>query len=892
MELERWRQIDALFGAALERTAEDRRQFLDQACDDADLRREVEALLASESDLEGFLETPVAGSLTAEIDGADVGAMIGPYRIEREIASGGMGTVYLAIRADDEFQRRVAIKIVRSGMRSAALIRRFHGERQILANLDHPAIARLYDGATTADGRPYLVMEYIEGLPVDEYCDREQLSIRQRIDLFRVICSAVHYAHQNLVVHRDIKPSNILVTAGGAPRLLDFGIAKLLDPEALPVTIEATLTGQRPMTPQYASPEQVRGGTITTASDVYSLGVLLYLLLAGRLPYDLTGLSASEVERVLAEAEPKPPSTAVGDAAPPGSPSAAAPRPAKRLAGAQQLRWRLAGDLDNIVLKALAKEPSRRYGSVEQLSEDLRRHLVGLPVLARPKTLGYRLSSYLRRHRLLVGVAALIFALVTAFAAVTARQAAHAARQRDLAQAERDKAEKVSGFLIDLFRDVDPWAGDGDTVTAREILDRGTERIEQQLADQPELRASLFDAVGTVYLHLGLFDQAKPLLDAALTARERSFGGDHVEVATTLHHIAMLHLNQGRYNESEELLLRALAIREKAARVAAEAGRRNHIVGWDMAPRDRTPPADDPEIGLILCQLSGVYRAQGRFDEGEESARRALAILKRTLDRGHPEIARALRALAGIHARKGENSEAERLLGEALEIDLETLGEVHWSTASTYSNLGYLLRTRGEYEESEDRYRRALAAWGKLRPEGHPRFADALVGLANTYRVQGRHAEAEAELRRALPHYQRVLGDEHALVANCLYELGNVLLAQDQLAEAEPFLIRARGVRERVLPADHPWVAESLRGLADLRRAQGRHGEAEPLYRRALEIWEEHPRHEGTQGIPDAYAALLRATGRPEAATELEQRAILEAAPAGDRAATVTRGGD
>ncbi len=880
MEAERWRQIDALFGKALEHAPEERVRFLDSACGaDAGLRREVEALLASESDLEGFLETPVVASQGGTIGD---GATIGPYRVEREIARGGMGTVYLAVRDDDEFQRRVAIKILQSGIRSTASIQRFHRERQILASLDHPGIGRLYDGGTTQDRRPFLVMEYIEGLPVDDYCDREQLQVRQRVELFRHICSAVHYAHQNLVVHRDIKPSNILVTADGKPRLLDFGIAKLLAPEAFPLTVEATLTGQRPMTPQYASPEQVKGTTVTTASDVYSLGVLLYLLMAGRLPYDLAGLSPSEVERVLVEEEPEPPSTAVAVSRRPHSKGRAAPEHAvpehaatetlpesrstdaptleeRRGARAQQLRRRLSGDLDNIILKALSKDPSRRYGSAEQLSEDLKRHLMGLPVLARPRTLGYRLSSYLRRHRLLVAVVALILALVTAFAVVTARQAAHTARQRDLAEAERDKAEKVSRFLIDLFRDVDPWAGDGETVTAREILDHGAAKIEQRLADQPELRASLLDAVGTVYLHLGLFDQAAPLLEAALAAREALLGEDHLEVATSAHHLASLHLNQSRYQDAEELLLRALRIRENTAL-----------------------SADDPELGLILSSLSGVYRSQGRFEEGEASARRALVILKLTLETGHPEIARALRALAGIHARRGENQEAERLLEEALAIDLETFGEVHWSTASTYSNLGYLLRERGEYDQSEDSYRRSLAAWEKLRPEGHPRLADALVGLANTYRVQGRYTEAETKLRRALQHYQRDLGDEHALVANCLYEIGNVLAVQERLDEAEPFLIRARDVRERVLPAGHPWIAESLRGLADLRRTQERYAEAEPLYRRALAIWQQHPHHEGTQGIPESYVALLRATGHPQAAAEIEYRAATARRAGGD----------
>ncbi len=874
MDPERWHQIDAVFGAALERAPKERAAFLDRECrEDPELRREVEALLASESDLGDFLETPVAGQSEAgaDFEGASAaGQSIGRYRIEREIGRGGMGAVYLAVRADDEFQRRVAIKVSRPGVRSADLIRRFHSERQILANLDHPAIAKLFDGATTRDGRPYLVMEYIEGLPVDEYCDRERLSIRQRIELFRVICSAVYYAHQNLVVHRDIKPTNILVNAAGEPRLLDFGIAKLLDPAAFQVPVAATVTGLRPMTPQYASPEQVQGAAITTASDVYSLGVLLYLLLAGRLPYDLDGLSPSEVERVLNQEEPEPPSTAVArplrEAASDTPPESAIQAVRRRGGSLQQLRRRLSGDLDNIVLMALAKDPSRRYGSVEQLSEDLRNHLEGLPVMARPKTLGYRLSSYLRRHRLLVGTAALILVLLASFALAMARQAADTARQRDRAEAERDRAEQVSQFLIDLFRDVDPWAADANQVTARQILDRGAEKIEQRLADQPELRASLLDAVGTLYLHLGLFDQASPLLDAALAARESLLGTEHLEVAVTLQHLALLALNQGRYEESEERFLRALSIRERTDR-AAVAGAAATTEGGDPV----RPPAD-PEIGIILSSLSTVYRSQGRFAEGEDYGRRALDILKRTLDPSHPEIARGLRALAGIHARQGDHLEAERLLEEALAIDIRNFGEAHWSTASTYSNLGYLLRQRAEYQQSEEYYRRSMAAWEQLWPDGHPRLADALVGLANTFRDQGRYADAETQLRQALPYYEDMLGGEHSLVGNCLFELGNVLSLQGRLAEAEPFLLRALTVRERALSADHPWVAESLRGLADLRRSQGRPVRAEALYRRALSIWQQHPGHEGTQGIPESYAALLRAAGRLEEAAELESR--------------------
>ncbi len=314
MNPERWRRIDAIFEAALERAPEGRSSFLAEACgDDAGLRREVETLLAADGKAEAFMEAPaslddILGDRSGE---AEEGAAIGPYRIVRRLDRGGMGIVYLATRADDVYQRQVAIKVLSPGMRTASLVRRFRSERQILASLDHPNIAKLFEGGTTPGGYPYLVMEYIEGLPIDEYCDRRRLAVRERLEIFHKVCSAVHYAHQNLVVHRDIKPSNILVTVAGEPRLLDFGIAKLLDPEAFPYSVEITSTGHRPMTPHYASPEQVRGEAITTATDVYSLGVVLYQLLAGRLPHRLTGLPVREVERILSEDAPSRPSTAV-----------------------------------------------------------------------------------------------------------------------------------------------------------------------------------------------------------------------------------------------------------------------------------------------------------------------------------------------------------------------------------------------------------------------------------------------------------------------------------------------------------------------------------------------------------------------------------------------------
>ncbi len=846
---ERWQRIDALLEAAMERPPEDRRSFLDAACgDDGELRREVEELLAADRRAVDFLETPAA---------VEVGATLGPYRLERAIGAGGMGTVYQAVRDDGVYRRRVAIKLLNPGPASAGLARRFRGERQILASLDHPYVARLFDGGTAADGRPYLVMEYVDGEPIDDYCDRHALSVRRRLELFRKVCSAVHYAHQNLVVHRDIKPSNILVDAAGEPRLLDFGIAKLLDPEAFPLTVEATVAGLQPMTPYYASPEQLSGQAITTATDVYSLGVVLYRLLTGCLPHEVEGAAPRTVDRgpsyrVLATGEePLKPSTAVrrGPASRSGGPPAGHGGDRRQSAGPRELARRLAGDLDNIVLMALARESARRYGSVEQLSEDLRRHLAGLPVAARPSTFGYQMGKFLRRHKLGFGAAAAILALVVVFALTMAWQAAQIARQRDLAEGERARAEQVSEFLVDLFQEVDPMKARGGAITTPESLARGADKVERELGDQPEVRARLLDVIGNVYLNLGLFDQAEPLLESALETRRQRFHPRHLAVAESLDHVGLLYTRQGRYEEAETLLERALEIREGA-----------------LEP-------DHPDLGVSLRHLAILYRFQGRYDAAYEVSRRSVEIFRRALGPDHQEVAHSLRALSGIYTVRGDYGSAETLLEEALMIDERVFGELHSTTAGNLMNLGLLHMWRREHDQAEAFAGRSLAIWEELLEEGHPRIGHALVVLGRISKTRGHDAEAEERLRRALAVYRKTLEDDHPVTVNCFYELGDVISRQGRLAEAEPFLQSSLEVRREVLDAGHPMLGESLRGLADLRRRQGRLMEAEELYRQALAVWEAHPQDESTVEIPPAYAALLRDLGREDEARALEERA-------------------
>ena len=838
MKSERWRRLDALVGAALERSAGERADFLERACaDDESLRLEAESLLAVDGEAEGFLE---AGALAA----AAVGERIGPYRVEREIGAGGMGVVYLAERADDAYRGRVAIKLLQMGTLGAGavpdLVRRFHSERQILASLDHPSIARLLDGGATADGRPYLVMEHIDGLPVDAYCDAHRLSVRRRLELFREVCGAVHYAHQNLVVHRDLKPSNILITAAGTPRLLDFGIAKLLDPGRFAIVAEATTAGLRPMTPHYASPEQVRGDAITTASDVYSLGVLLYQLLTGRLPFRVVGLAPAELARLLSETEPPRPSSVVQDAAEDGAgDDAASPEEvsSRRGTGPVQLRRQLAGDLDHIVTKALRADPVERYGSVEQLSEDLQRHLEGLPVLARQDALGYQVKSFLRRYRWAVAVVCLILALVVGFAAAMAGQAAKTARQRDLAEQERDRArqereraEQVSDFMVGLFRESDPWAASGDQVTVRQLLERGADKIERELEGQPEVRASLQDAIGTVYRELALFDESSRLLESALATREASLGAAHPDVAESLVNLALVYRRQGRYDAAERLLQRALEIREHA-----------------LGARDG--------VAEVLRYLSELYRDQGRFAQAEETGRRALGIFRRVLGPEHHEVAATLNSLAGAAARQGRLEEAQRLLEETLAISEKALSGM--ATAAVLYNLADLRLQLGAPADAGPYFERALATFSELIGGPHPNIATVHLGLASVAELEERWSAEEQHLRQALAIYEETVGADHDLAAVCRYRLGLLELRRERLTAAEPLLESALAIRERALGPEHPLIAESLLALADLRRRQQRPARAASLCQRVRPFWEQHPGHPGLRTVSEVCPAMV-----------------------------------
>lgn len=817
MTPERWQQVKSILEGALERTPEDRAGYLGTACgEDVDLRGEVDSLLASEDILDDFIEEPLFDLRGPAGEEWGEGVQVGPYRVLREIGRGGMGSVYLADKADGDYEGQFALKVIRRGMDSEEVLRRFRSERRILTQLDHPQIARVFDGGTTADGRPYFVMEYVEGRPITEYCEEENLSIPQRLELFLAVCSAVHFAHQNLVVHRDLKPANILVTRAGVPKLLDFGIAKLLDPDRTEPAL--TVLERRPMTPLYASPEQLRGKQVTTASDVYSLGVLLYLLLAGRPAYGLTPPEGEELFKAVCEDDPPRPSAVAGDV----------------------LRRRLAGDLDNIVLRAMQKEPQRRYASVEQLAEDIRRHLEGLPVLARPDTAFYRAGKFVRRHRLGVGFAAAALLLIIGFSITVTQFWRQAVR-------ERDRAEAISTFLLDVFTDPDPGESRGEEITAREVLDRGTEKISRDLQDQPELRATLMETMGLVYRNLGLLEPASKLTEESLAIRRETLGEDHLLVAGSLQNLAVLRRDRGDRAAAEELLREALEIHR------------------------RQRSTDTAEYAKALNDLAAILEGKGDLNGAEALYRESLTLKRQQLGSEHEDIARGLSNLGHLrHARKDYDG-AERHYQDALAMRRRLFGTVHPDVAKTLSNLAVLYEDQGDLARAEQMYREVLEMRRKLLGGRHPHVARSLNNLAVLLQKRGDARAAEPLYREALSIADQALGPVHEERAIYLRGLASVLLDQRRAAEAEPLAREALGIFREETP-DSWRVADAESILGGCLAAQGRFEEAEPLLVGAYEALAKDPA-DGNRRAGEALArvvTLYRSSGKPERAAMYE----------------------
>ena len=809
MNPERWSELRRLFEAAQELPPEDRGLFLDGECDgDRELKAEVISLLESLEKADSFLERPAAEVQTGS---RATRRHVGPYELLEEIGHGGMGIVYTAVRRDQGFERRVAVKLVKRGMDTDFILRRFESERRILAGLDHPNIARVLDGGSTEDGLPYFVMELIEGETLLEYCHREALGVPERLALFRRVCAAVQYAHQRLVIHRDIKPGNVLVGPDGVPRLLDFGLAKVVaGAEGKPV--ERTQTALRLLTPEYASPEQVRGEELTTTSDVYSLGVVLYELLTGERPYRLKTRNPEEVSGAVLTQEPQKPSS----------------------------KARLDRDLDAIVLTALRKEPERRYPSAEQLSEDIRRHLEGLPVRASPDSFGYRARKFIRRHRAGVAASVLIAASLVGGLGL-ALKGMRAARQ------EAARAQQVSGFLRGLFESSYPRRSRGEKITAQDLLDAGAARVDRELAEQPDLQASMLALLGSVYMELRVMDKAEPLLMRSLALRERVLGRDSPEVAESLVWLGRMKSFKTDYKEAMALIERAVRIREKEGESSA--------------------------LAEALNQLGLTLKALGKAAEGRPLLQRAVAIEEK---RGGANLHKWLSNLAAIEMDLGNFDSAQRLLERALDIGVRSEGKVGVQVDVTMLNLAGVLRAQEDYARARPLLEKALALGEKAYGKTNSNIVYNLGELGDLSIGMGDYGRAREYLDRALEIGTASLGPDHPGLASTVTYLGRLRLAEGKPREALTLFERALALRRKALPEDHDDVAEVLTDLATAKTALQDSAAAEPILRHALAIRRRvlAPGHRSLIPTLMALSRVLQDQGRSAEARPLLEEAV------------------
>ena len=805
MKPEYWKKLESVFNEALELPPPERTAFLDTACGgDSVLRAEVDSMLRIHSDDTGDVQAIVDRGARdyAESDPDPwLGQEVGAFRIVQHISEGGMGTVYRGERTGGEFTQSVAIKLLSSALISTQARQRFRGERQILANLNHPNVASLLDGGATDTGVPFLAMEYIDGVPVDVYCDQQRLDLGGRLRLFLKICDAVQYAHRNLVVHRDIKPNNILVTPDGEPKLLDFGIAKLLDLESVDFTVAVTRPEARLLTPEYASPEQVRGDSVTTATDVYGLGVLLYLMLCGSAPFQITSYRQADVERAICDTPaPRPSAQALRASA-----DAVA---ARRHGSAATLARVLAGDLDNIVLLAMHKEAERRYPSVAQFAADIERHLNHQPVQARPDSALYKTTKFVRRHRTGVGVTA---TMVTTIATLITFYTMQLAAERDLAEQRRITAEQTSEFLIDIFESSDPNENRGADLPASELLRRGIERIDA-LQDEPQAQATLMQTIGRVHQKLGLYEAALPTLRRALATREALFDPNHPDVAEAANTLAEGLFETGNYDEAEQLYRRALALR------AEHFGRRN---------LNTTQSMDG---------LATVLAETGRLDEALTLDREVLAIELELLGDTDIRVAQAYTNLGHVLRRSGALEEAQHALAKSLEIKRNLLGNMDLETAHTLNQLARVRTLRGDHEAALPLAREGLTIREQILTPPHAEIGASLGNVAGILQSLGRFDESEATRRQSLAMLSDLLGNQHPYIAGTLNSLASVILAAGRLEDAEAAYREALAAHRAILPPGHPNNAYPLTGLGRVLNELGRHAEAETVLADGYEL--------------------------------------------------------
>jgi serine/threonine protein kinase/Tfp pilus assembly protein PilF len=783
-----------------------------------------------------------------------VPSQIGHYRLVRMLGEGGMGEVYEAEQLEP-IRRKVALKLIRRGMDSNLVLSRFETERQSLALMNHVNIAQIYDGGLSEQGRPYFVMEYVSGIPIDRYCNEQRLGTRQRLELFRQLCEGIQHAHQKGIIHRDIKPSNVLVEIlenRAVPKIIDFGVAKATHDVQGDATA-VTQVGQIIGTPMYMSPEQVMGLDVDTRTDVYALGVLLYELLAGVHPLDWKRHPKRRMEEILqriCEEDPSRPSTQVGTLGEDAL-QVATQRGTDRLSLVKELR----GDLDWITMKALEKDRARRYNSPSEFAADIERYLNNEPVLACPPSTAYRVRKFIRRHKVSVAAAAVVLLALLAGITGTTIGLIRAVRAEKAATEEAENARQVSDFLVRLFEVSDPSEARGNTVTAREILDRGVEKIEGELDDQPMVKAQMMFTMGRVYQSLGLYEQARPLLEKTLAIMRNNLGENKPALAQIISQLVVLYSQQGSYKEALPLAQEVLTIREEIL------GREHPDVAWalqnigmclremgdylkaqeylerSLAIREKVLGPEHIDTAQSLYHLGWVFKLKGEYQKALGLYESALSIRESNLPEDHPEIARNLNDLCVLHLDTVNYDKALEILQRSLAIREKIYGHEHPEVADSLENIGTTFCYLGKYKEAKPYDERALAIREKVLGPESPKVAGSLNNLALLFRNLGKHHEALPLYKRALAIFEKTLGPGHPDVAMALT---NIALLQTSLKsdfnEIRELLERALAIREKAQGSEHPEVANTLKAIAFAYETVGNYDQAMSFYRKALTI--------------------------------------------------------